>query len=156
MKPVICCASVLVVTFAASLHAAAPPAWVDAARVKVLLRRLDDDNFFKRQRADADLRAMGKPVLPLLLTERDRTRSLEVRYRIDRMVRELTYDREVSRLVQLLGHDNRKFSDLADGALRQAGTAVLPLLKKELRAEMNATSRARLEKIVADLSSVRR
>jgi hypothetical protein len=156
MKPVLCCAIALVITVAASLQAAAPPARVDTARAKVLLRRLDADNFFKRQRADEALRAMGKPVLPLLRAERERTTSLEVRARLDRMLRDLTFDEEVSRLVRLLGHANPKYCDLADLALRQAGTSVLPLLQKELRAELNVSSRARLEKIVADLSAVPR
>jgi hypothetical protein len=120
--------------------------------VKILLRRLDADNFFTRQRADVALRAMGKPVLPLLRQERERTTSLEVRHRLDRMLRDLTFDEEVSRLVRLLGHANPEIRLLATRALRQSGTSVLPLLRKELAAERNGQTRNQLAQIIRELS----
>jgi hypothetical protein len=136
--------------------AAAPPGRVDPARVKVLLRKLDAESFFTRQRADQALRAMGKPVLPLLRAERERTKSLEVRDRIDRMVRDLTYDEQIAGLVRLLGHTNRQYREHADRALRQAGADVVPILKNELKGEMGVEGRARLEKIIAALSAQQR
>lgn len=157
MKPILCCALALLATVAAgSLQAAGPPVGVDRARVKVLLRRLDADNFFTRQRADEALRALGKPVLPLLREERERTTSFEVRDRLDRMLRDLTYDEEVSRLVRLLGHANPQFRDLAARALRQSGTSVLPLLRREFEAERDLQARNRLAQIITELSVVSR
>jgi hypothetical protein len=160
MKPVLSRALVGVVLLAVSslqvyAPAAAPPAGVDRARVRVLLRKLDADSFSTRQRADEALRAMGEPVLPLLRAERERTPSLEVRDRLDRMVRDLTFD-QVARLVRLLGHANPRYRDLADRALRQSGSSVLPLLRKELRAGLDAQCRARLERIITDLTGARR
>jgi hypothetical protein len=138
------------------LVAACPPPGVDRARVQVLLRKLDADNFFTRQRADATLRGMGKAVLPLLRAERERTTSCEVRDRLDRMMRDLTFDEQVPTLVRLLGHVNTALGAQADSALRQAGVAIVPLLKKELQGELDAPSRARVEKLIAELSADRR
>jgi hypothetical protein len=158
MKTVLSCALCLVVlvTSGLPLKAAAPPGEVDRARVKVLLRKLDADNFFTRQRADGQLRALGKAVLPLLREERERTTSFEVRDRLDRMMRDLTFDEQIPTLVRLLGHASPVLGDQADRALRQAGLAVVPLLKKELNGNLDAPIRARVEKIIADLSAGRR
>jgi hypothetical protein len=120
--------------------------------VRVLLRKLDADSFYTRQSADEALRAMGKPVLPLLRAERERTTSLEVRDRLDRMVRDLTFDEQVARLVRLLGHADPRYRDLAERTLRQSGSSVLPLLRKELRLGLDAQCRARLERIITDLT----
>jgi HEAT repeat protein len=150
MKSVLSCALVLLA--ATAVDAAAPPGGVDRARVKVLLRRLDADNFFTRHRADLALRALGKPVLPLLREERARTMSFEVRDRLDRMLADLTFDEQVAHLVRLLGHARSDYRDQAECALRQTGPTVVPLLKKELAGELDAHSRQRLEKIVAELS----
>ena len=156
MKYVLSCALGLVVPLTTSLPAAAPPASPSPARVEVLLRQLDDDNFFTRLRADNSLRAMGKPVLPLLRAERERTTSLEVRERLDRMLRDLTFDEQVPNLVRLLSHANTQFRDQAEGVLLRASTSIVPLLKKELKGESNAEGRARLERIIAELSGQRR
>jgi hypothetical protein len=149
------CAIVVLVVFGvlAPLRAAAPPSGPDAARVRVLLHRLDADSFHTRQKADEALRAMGKGALPLLKAERERTSSLEVRYRLDRMVYDLTIDERIPGLVQLLGHQNPAMSNQAALALRQAGAGAAPLLRKELRPELQAAHRQRLEKIIAELSA---
>jgi hypothetical protein len=157
MQFAISCARALLVTFAVAglLQGAAAPARMNPARVGVLLRKLDADNFFTRQRADETLRKLGKPVLPLLRAERERTTSLEVRDRLDRMMRDLERDEEVAGLVRLLGHANQQYREQADQVLRRSGTAVLPLLKKELKGELDGQCRARLEKIIAELSAPR-
>jgi hypothetical protein len=95
-------------------------------------------------------------VLPLLRAEHRRTTSPEVRHRLDLMMRDLTFDEQIPGLVQLLGHANTAFRDQADRILRQAGVSIVPLLKKELNHELNADGRARLEKIIAELSTPRR
>src|SRR5262245_28032019 len=117
----------------ACVLAAAPAAHIDLARVKTLLRRLDHDAFSARQRADEALRALGKPVVPYLKDELGRTRSLEVRWRLTRMVHHLTIDERVGTLVQLLGDGDAETRTRADWALREGGAAVVPLLRKELR-----------------------
>jgi HEAT repeat protein len=164
MKSFLCSALVLVVTVAAadSVHAAAPPlivggphpsSAVNRARVKVLLRKLDDDSFFTRQRADENLRALGKAVVPLLRAERERTTSFEVRERLDRMLGELTFDEQVPDLVRLLGHANLQFRDHAEAVLLRAGSSILPLLKQQRQGELSAEGRTRLEKVIAALSA---
>ncbi len=157
MKLAVSCAKALLVTIAVAgfVRAAAPPARVDPVRVRVLLRKLDAENFFTRQRADETLRRLGKPVLPLLRAERERTTSLEVRDRLDRMLRDLTYDEQVADLVRMLGHASRENRDQADQVLRRSGPAVVPLLKKELQGDLDGRCRARLEKIIAELSRPR-
>jgi hypothetical protein len=152
MKSAPVCALALFFAAIVSVEAAGPPAGVDPARVQVLLRKLDADNFFTRQRADESLRAMGKAVLPLLRAERERTRSFEVRDRLDRMMRDLTFDEQVPTLVRLLSHANTKYRDQADCALRQAGAAIVPVLQKELKGDLDSQGRKRLEKIIAELS----
>src|SRR5215831_12311162 len=137
------CAALFLVP--AALCAAAPPAGIDPARVKALLRRLDHDSFEARQRADESLRALGKPAVPYLRAEMDRARSLEVRWRLGRIVHDLTIDERVGALVHLLGDGDPQTRERADWALRRGGSAVVPLLKKELHPEMPAEQRRRLE-----------
>jgi HEAT repeat protein len=158
MKAGLSCAAAVVALAALSapLFAAAVPVSVNPARVKVLLKKLDADNFFVRQKADKALRAMGKPVLPLLKAEREKTKSLEVRYRLDRMMQDLTYDERIAEWVRLLGHANPQYREQAGQALRHAGTDVLPILKRELNSDLDAQGKARLEKIIDELSGVRR
>jgi hypothetical protein len=154
----LCCTAVffVILVSAAGLRAAAPPGGVDAAQVKVLLHRLDADSFHTRQKADDTLRAMGKAVLPMLREELARTQSLEVRYRLERIVHDLTIDERIGDLVQMLGHENGQFCDQAEYALRQAGAAVVPLLKQALKPTLDGKRRKRIEKIIAELSSTER
>ncbi len=151
----LCCTAVVLFPFiAVSLtHAAAPPAAVNTARVKVLLHRLDAESFHTRQRADDALRAMGKAVLPLLRQELGRTSSLEVRHRLNAMIYDLTIDERIPSLVEMLGHQNAQFGAQAEYALRQAGSCVVPLLKKELTPTLDSQRRKRIEKIIAELSA---
>ena len=144
-----CAASLLAL---AAAHAAAPPAPVDRCLVADLLRKLDHDRFDTRQRADQALRRLGKPALPLLRAELERTSSVEVRYRLKRMVHDLTIDERLPELIQQLGHSRPEFRALAGWELRQAGAAVVPLLEKELKAGLDAERRRQLEKIIAELA----
>src|SRR5690349_16541736 len=122
----------------AALPAAAPPAGLDPDRVQALLRRLDHDRFEVRQRADEALRACGRAVVPCLRSEIERARSLEVRWRLGRIVHDLTMDERVGPLVQLLGDGDPQTRERADWALRRGGAAVVPLLRKELRGDLSA------------------
>ncbi len=146
--------AIAIVTFStvASLAAVAPPANIDISRVKVLLHNLDAESFRTRQQADESLRALGKPVLPLLREERGRTASLEVRFRLDRIVHDLTLDERIPDLVQMLGHEDTQFRDRAEYALRQAGAAVVPLLQQQLKPALDVKRRKKIEKIIAELS----
>jgi DNA-binding MarR family transcriptional regulator len=138
------------------VSAAAPPARIDPARVARLLHRLDAENFHVRQKADTTLRSLGRKVLPLLREELARTRSLEVRFRLRRMVEDLTFDERIPDLVKLLGHGDPQCGERAEYALRQAGASVVPLLRKELTPSLDAEQRKRLQKIIDDLSSQQR
>ncbi len=146
-------AAVFVLASVCWVPAAAPLVTLDEAHVKVLLHKLDAESFQTRQKADDSLRALGKVALPLLRKEREETKSLEVRYRIDRIVNDLTIDERIPVLVRMLGHENAQFSDQAEYNLRQAGGSVVPLLKKALNPEMAQPTRKRIEKIIAELST---
>lgn len=153
MKPVLSCA--LAVLLAAPLFAAAPPASVDDARLTVLFEKLDSDSFTVRHKADKTLRALGKPVLSKLKAERERTKSHEVRFRLDRMIQDLTYDDRVAEWVRLLGHPQPDYRRQAGQALRNAGANVLPILHREMENDLNTPCRANLEKIITELSKPR-
>jgi hypothetical protein len=148
------CAIAVLVTLGsvAIVSAAAPPPGIDPARVKVLLHKLDAERFLTRQKADDALRSMGKDVLPFLRAELARTTSLEVRFRLSRMIDTLTIDERVPGLVKMLGHENAQFGNQAEYALRQAGVYVVPFLRKELRPTLDVQRRTRIEKIIAELS----
>jgi HEAT repeat protein len=59
-----------------------------------LLRRLGDDEFKVRQKAEADIRGMGSPLLPMLRAAK-RHPDLEVRQRIEAILRDLDHDPSV-------------------------------------------------------------
>jgi hypothetical protein len=120
------------------------------------VHRLDAESFHTRQKADDTLRGMGKALLPKLREERTRTASLEVRYRLDRMIHDLTIDERIPGLVQMLIHDNPQYGAQAEFTLRQAGSCVVPLLKKELKPTLDGQRRKRIEKIIAELSEAGR
>src|SRR5689334_12414904 len=113
------CAAALLLP--AALWAAAPPGGLDPARVRALVRRLDHDSFEARQRADESLRALGKQAVPYLREEVERARSLEVRWRLGRIVHDLTIDERVGALVHLLADGDAQTRERADWALRQGG-----------------------------------
>ena len=152
MRTCLICAFVAIAVLTPLAPAAAPPGSLDAKHVRVLLRRLDSDNFRTRLRADNDLRAMGKGVLPLLRAEHERTESLEVRDRLTVMIHDLTIDERIGQLVKLLGDKDALNRTRADYALRQAGAGVVPLLKKEMRPELGREQRKQMEKIIAEMT----
>jgi ABC-type transporter MlaC component len=71
------------------LQAAAPPQKVDDRAIKSLLRKLDAEEFDIRQQADLKLRSLGKRILPILEAEFGRTGSMEVKWRISQMMKDM-------------------------------------------------------------------
>ena len=151
------CAFALCVVFAvAPLHAAAPIPAIDAARVRLLLQQLDDEDFQVRQQADEALRNLGKAVQSLLAAENKRTPSLEVRWRLGRILTDLRIDEQVESLVRQLADGDAATRERAAWTLRKAGTVVVPFLRQELKPGLGAEQRKRVETIIAELSSVPR
>ena len=146
------CAFVVAAVLTTLAPAVAPPGSLDARHIRVLLRRLDSESFRTRLRADTELRAMGKGVLPLLRAEHERTDSLEVRDRLTVMIHDLTIDERVGQLVKLLGDKDALNRARADYALRHAGAGVVPLLKKEMRPELGGEQRKQMEKIITEMT----
>ena len=141
--------ALVITTFAAG---AAPPTGPDAKHIRLLMRQLDSDTFSTRLRADNELRAMGKSVLPYLRAEHEQTDSLEVRDRLRVMIRDLTIDERIGQLIKSLGDKDAQERARADYALRQAGAGVVPLLKQEMRPELGGEQRKRIEKIITELT----
>ena len=137
-----------------SSRAAAPPE--RSRHVAELVRKLDDDRFTVRQRADRALRKLGRPVVPQLRVELERTRSVEVRWRLTRIVYDLTVDERLPDLIRALGDSRADLREMADWELRRYGKAIVPLLRKELTPKLEKDQRVRLERIIAELSPVRR
>jgi hypothetical protein len=156
MKSILPLCALPLFLLAGHLFAAAPLVGPDPVYVAVLVDRLDDDDFLVRQKADDELRALGKSVLPLLKVERARTSSLEARHRIDLMTEALTADERLSGWVRMLSHPNREFREQADRALREGGPRVLPLLQRELQLGHDAECRAEIKKLIDELSGSRR
>jgi HEAT repeat protein len=136
-------------------RAAAPPP-LDLRRVGDLVRQLDDDRFRARERADRALRRCGPSAVPFLRDEQERTKSLEVRARLAKILKLLTAGERVPELVRQLGDSRSDNRELADYELRRYGGAVVPLLKKQLREPLDPDRRRLLEQIIADLAPPRR
>jgi HEAT repeat protein len=147
------CVCVVLLSVLPVLNAAAPPAEIDSTQVKKLFRQLDHDEFAVRQQADETLRAMGKLVVSALKQEMERSRSLEVRWRLGRMINDLTLDERVEVLVKLLGDGDSQMRDRAEWTLRQGGSAVVPMLQKELKPRLTQQHRQRLQKIISELTT---
>lgn len=139
-----------------TVQAAAPPRSIDQAQLQSLLQRLDDDDFAVRQSADAALRDLGKQAIPHFKVEMRRTKSLEVRWRLDRIVQALTLDERVEALVRQLATRDPATRERAAWSLRQAGPGVVPLLQRELRSELPLEQRTQVQRILAELGTVRR
>lgn len=148
-------AVIVTLVIASTASAAAPPERVDAALIAELVVRLDDDSFDVRQQSDECLRAMGKAVVGRLKAAMAGTRSLEVRARLRRIVRDLTIDERVGELTRQLGDGDAEERDRAAWTLRKAGPCVVPWLRNELRLEMPAEQRKRVESLIAELTSAR-
>jgi hypothetical protein len=144
----------LCVLWSGAARAAAPP---DRGRhVAELVRQLDDDRFTVRQRADRALRKLGRPVVPQLRLELEHTKSVEVRWRLTRIIYDLTVDERLPDLIRALGDSHADLREMADWELRRYGKAIVPLLRKELTAKLDKDRRVRLERIIAELSPLRR
>jgi len=147
--------ALLALTLSAGLlSAAAPPAGIDSGRVSVLLRDLDDDAFAVRQSADEELRGMGRAVVAYIQEERLRSPSLEVRDRLERMMRDMSVGERIPTLVKQLGHADARFRTHAELTLRKAGVENLPALEAELL-RGQGEGRRTLQRIIADLAGGR-
>jgi hypothetical protein len=145
-------AALAIITASTLAHAAAPPA-LDAARVAALLEKLDHDRYNVRERADRELRKLGKPVLGRLRAEMERTPSVEVRRRLRRMIHDLTVDERIPGLVKELGRRETQFQQMAAWELRRYGKSIVPLLKKQLKPSLSAEHRQRVEALITELSA---
>lgn len=148
------CAVALVVALPSQLPAVAPFSSPSAPHVQKLLRQLDHEDFHVRQRADDELRSLGTTVRSYVTAELGRTRSLEVRWRLGRILQEMSLDERVEVLVRLLGNKNSLAQDRAEWALRQSGPAVVPLLRNVMKLDPSAAQRQRVQKIIAEFTQV--
>jgi HEAT repeat protein len=122
-------------------------------KVRQLVRDLDDDCFDIRERAERDLARLGKEVIPLLEEELTRVESLEVRWRLHRLLDTLGgVERRVQPLLKQLADDRFSKRQEADEQLRRFGKEILPVLKKTLQTTSDLETRRRLNKIIEDLS----
>jgi HEAT repeat protein len=137
----------------APARAAAPPS--GHAEIAVLIRRLDDDRFATRHRADEALRGYGADALPLLRRHLARTTSAEVRHRLRHIIHDLSADERIAELVRLLGDPDSERRAQADWHLRLYGKAAVPLLKKELTPTLDAERRQHVERLISELSARR-
>lgn len=131
--------------------AAAPPRAIDSFRVTALLTALDDDSFDTRQAADAELRRMGPAVVAYLRDEQLRTASLEVKDRLNRMVRDLTVGERVPELAKMLDHADARHRAHAEETLRKAAADILPALEAQL-SKHNGQTRRKLERFISEAS----
>jgi hypothetical protein len=141
-------------TLTPRLLAVAPPQ-IDRARVAALLAQLDDDDYDRRLEADQALRRGTRLILPLLHNELARTSSLEVRKRVEGIIRELTADEHVPELVRLLAERQPDIREQADWELRRFGKVIVPLLRKELETASDEGLRRHLAQLIDDLGATR-
>jgi hypothetical protein len=149
--------AVALVLAAASRSPAADPARAPtppprAEQVLKLVGQLDDDRFAVRQQADRELRAMGRPVIPLLEKELPRAPSLEVRLRLGRMLDELGGDERRVRVLlkQLRDGKAERRAEAMDG-LRKLGKEALTVLHKQMEAGPDAEQSRLLLKVIREL-----
>jgi hypothetical protein len=158
----ICMGTVLVVGMAASLVAAqaSPP---DPDQIGDLVRQLDDGRFAVRDRADRELRRLGKDVLPFLDKEIKATKSEEVRQRLTKITDYLTRDQRmaalakareqrIAALVAGLGALRYRDRENATAELLLFGKEVVPILQKERARAPDIETQRRLESIIRKLS----
>lgn len=132
-----------------TLASAPPPG---SGSVETLIKKLDAEGFWTRQRAEKELNLMGPTVLPRLRKELALSKSFEVRARLHRLIAGLELQDRMGSLMKRLGSTKPEVWVSADKELRQVGTTGLPALKKELRPGLDLNQRRRLERIIADLS----
>jgi hypothetical protein len=138
----------------ARTNACAPPP-LDRDRLTALIEQLDDEDYDRRAEADRVLRGSTKLAVPFLQRELDRHSSLEVRKRLEGIIRELSADEHVPELVRLLAERQPDIHEQADFELRRFGKVIVPLLKNELKTAADDALRQRLERLIQDLNSSR-
>jgi hypothetical protein len=127
----------------------------EADKVRALVRQLDDDKFEVRDKAEASLRKLGKKVLPQLKAELARTKSVEVRRRLQQLVGEMAPAAPKSRvadLVRMLGDDRFEVRQRATRELVVLGRAAIPELRKELEKTGDPEVRTRLTVILRQIA----
>jgi HEAT repeat protein len=150
MKPLVALLSAGCLLAAACGARAAPPP--DPAHVAALVRDLDSDDFAVREKADKELRQMGSAAKPLLREALKQADSLEVRLRLERILRVVTPEERIAALIRQLGDDDYEVREKATQALRDAGPSLLPALKAAEAATPDPEVRARLQAVIRSLS----
>ncbi len=145
----------LVLALLCSAHlcwAVAPPRAVNTDQVRAWLVELDDDDFEIRQRADEQLRSLGKAVVPTLKQELSRTKSYEVKARLGRMIHDLTLDERIETMVRQLADQDAATRARAAWELRRAGALAVPLLREQMKGNMPKQVREQVETMLTELS----
>jgi hypothetical protein len=154
MKAVFRLSSLVLLSLPLLSQAAAPPP-LDGARLAALLKQLDDDDYDSRTAADRELRTVHRAALPVLRDTMARSPSLEVRHRLEGIIREITAGEHVPPLVRLLSEQQVDIQEQADYELRHFGKVIVPLLKKELKTASDEKLRQRLRQLITDLDAPR-
>jgi hypothetical protein len=128
----------------------APP---DEKRVAALVRDLNSDKFADRERAEKALRKLGKVALPLLRKELARSKALEQRRRLEKLVREfdppeVRYRKRLRELLPALSNDRFDVRQAATRELVAMGKGAVPLMIEEMQKAGDAEVRRRLEAAV--------
>jgi hypothetical protein len=102
-QTVLALTTVLLTALPLLLNAAAPPSGPDPARLRVLVRQLDDDDYHTRERAEQGLSKLAEADVPALRKALAATTSAEVRRRLGRVIRRLAVsDPRLERRQELL------------------------------------------------------
>ncbi len=128
-----------------------PP--LDEKRVAALVRDLGSDRFAERERAEKALRKLGKAALPLLRKELARSKALEQRRRLEKLVREfdppeVRYRKRLRELLPALSNDRFDVREAATRELVAMGKPAVPLMIEQMQKAGDAEVRRRLEAAV--------
>ena len=164
MKPVAVCTGMVLAFGIAANIVRAQAAASDPDRVRELVRQLDSGRFAARDRADRELRRLGKDALQLVEQELKATKSEEVRQRLTRIIYLWTQDEKMAALAKareqqivtlVAGLNAPLYRDRekATKELMLFGKEALPILQSELTRPAEVETRRRLEAIIRKLSS---
>jgi HEAT repeat protein len=124
----------------------------DPERVRALVKDLDDNRFLVRQRADRNLRALGKEALPLLQTELKATKSEQARVFLKTIIEDTQLEERIRGWIKQLGSVHFRERQNATDQLLQQGKAALPVLKRELERRPDPEIQRRLERIIKTIA----